>query len=122
MKKLQFIISIVVIFIAFSCEKMDDNYKKYLEENKIYSPKVTNLTADVGLRTATLHWTNPEGDLAKKIFVDYSEDNITIEQMVDSLVLENLEIKTYNISVFTIDAFGNYSVPATIQIFPNGEE
>lgn len=111
----------ILISFFFSCEKMDDNYKEYLDRQKVYSPKINNLSADVGLKTATLYWENPEGEIAKKIFIDYKDDSLKYEQLVDSAVLDNLEIKGYDVSVYTIDAFNNYSVPVTIQIFPNGE-
>lgn len=122
MKKIN-IIGIIVIYIALlSCDKMDDNYKKYIEKEKVYSPKVTNLTAVVGLKTATLNWENPKGDIAKKILITYNSDSLKTENMVNTAVLSNLEIKGYKISVFTIDAFNNYSIPTSIQIFPNGEK
>ncbi|HKL32299.1 MAG TPA: DUF4998 domain-containing protein [Tangfeifania sp.] len=121
MKKIKTLI-ILTLFIAInSCDKMDDNYKEYLELQRTYSPKVTNLSAQAGLKTATLTWDNPQGDIAQKIMVDYQDDSLTFETMVDSVTITDLEIKGYNISVYTIDAFNNYSVPATIQIFPNGE-
>ena len=104
------------------CEKMEDNYSQYLEKEKVYSPKVTNLTAEEGLMEATLFWDNPVGGIARQIKVDYGDSIITSEEMIDSLKLTGLEIKGYDVSVYTLDSFGNVSVPETIQIFPNGEE
>jgi hypothetical protein len=101
---------------------MDDNYKKYLDIQRVYSPKISNLSAVVGLRTATLKWNNPEGNIAKKILIDYQDDSLKFNTMVDSAFLDNLEIKGYTISVYTLDTFNNYSVPVSIQIFPNGEK
>jgi len=121
MKKIKTFIILTLFITVYSCDKMDDNYREYLELQRTYSPKVTNLSAQVGLKTATLNWDNPQGDIAKKIMVDYQDDSLIFETMVDSVILNDLEIKGYNISVYTIDAFNNYSVPATIQIFPNGE-
>jgi hypothetical protein len=119
------IINILLVFglflSLFSCTGMDDNYKQYLEKERVYSPKVSKLTAVVGLKTATLKWENPDSDIAKKILIDYQDDSILFESMVDSAVIDQLEIKGYNVSVYTIDAFNNYSIPTTIQIFPNGE-
>lgn len=121
MKKIKTLIILTLFITVYSCDKMDDNYREYIELQRTYSPKVTNLSAQVGLKTATLTWDNPQGDIAKKIMVDYQDDSLIFETMVDSVFLNDLEIKGYNISVYTIDAFNNYSVPATIQIFPNGE-
>jgi len=122
MKKIKFLFPILFAIIAFSCEKMEDNYAQYLENVTVYSPRVSNLTAQVGLKTATLMWTNPASPIAKKIFIDYGDQQVTLETMQDSYVLENLEIKAYIVAVYTLDEFGNRSVPEKIQIFPNGEE
>ena len=107
--------------INLSCEKMDDNFKEYLELQRSYSPKVNNLTADVGLNTVTLHWENPSGTIAKHILVDFRDDSIYFEQMVDSVSIDSLEIKFYTMTVFTIDEFNNRSVPVSVSVFPNGE-
>ncbi len=121
MKNIKLLSILLFTLLFFACDKMEDNYKQYEDMQRLYSPKITNLTATVGLKTATLEWDNPEGDLAKKIVVDFQDDILKFESLVDSVTLENLEIKGYNISVYTIDAFGNYSIPVSIQIFPNGE-
>ncbi len=117
------IIAFILILVGFvACDKMEDNYQQYLDLNRVYSPKITDLSATVGLKQATLRWTIPPGDLAKKIIVDYQDDILEFEQMVDSVFLDSLEIKGYIISVFTKDKFNNLSVPTSIQIFPNGEQ
>mgnify|MGYP000737151315 CR=1 FL=1 len=120
-KTIKILIALVAILNISGCSKMDDNYIDYLKMEKVYAPKISNLTAVVGLKTATLTWDNPEGDIAKKILIDYQDDSLKFDSMVDTAVLGNLEIKGYDVSVYTIDAFNNYSIPVTIQIFPNGE-
>ena len=120
-KSIKILIALAAILTISGCSKMDDNYIDYLKMEKVYAPKISNLTAVVGLKTATLTWDNPEGDIARKILIDYQDDSLRFETMVDTAVLENLEIKGYDVSVYTIDAFNNYSIPVTIQIFPNGE-
>ncbi|MCF8370058.1 MAG: DUF4998 domain-containing protein [Bacteroidales bacterium] len=108
-------------FQFLSCAKMDDNYSDYLDINKVYSPKVTNLTKIPGLKQVRLKWDNPTGDIAKKIFIDYMDSTVTIDSMITSYHLTGLEIKGYDISVYTMDAFDNLSVPETVSVFPNGE-
>ncbi len=122
MKIKQFIPLLAFLLLFAACSKMEDNYQQYLDMNLIYSPKVTHLTATVGLKQAVLRWENPPGDIAKRILVDYQDDSLRFETLVDSVFLDGLEIKGYRVSVYTIDAFNNYSVPAEIQIFPNGEQ
>ncbi len=122
MRKLaNILIALLAIAAISGCSKMDDNYDEYLKMNKVYAPKINNLKAVVGLKTATLTWDNPEGDIAKKILIDYQDDSLKFDNMVNTAVLDSLEIKGYDVSVYTIDAFNNYSIPVTIQIFPNGE-
>jgi len=121
MKNIKTVGIILLMITFFACDKMEDNYKQYEDMQRMYSPKISNLSAVVGLKTATLKWDNPQGELAKKILVDYQDDSLRFESLVDSVTIDNLEIKGYDVSVYTIDAFNNYSVPVTIQIFPNGE-
>lgn len=121
MKSIQALLMLVLLTGLISCDSMESNYEAYLDEEINYSPKVQNLRADVGLRTATLHWENPRGDIAKQILIKYDQDSLLFESMVDSATLTNLEIKVYQVHVHTIDDFGNYSVPESLQLFPNGE-
>lgn len=123
MKNSLLIILIVsALNLAFwSCDKMEDNYSKYLEEEKIYSPRISNLRAYSGLQTVSMAWDNPDGDIAKYIFIDYQDSTITTDELIDSITIENLLIKGYTIEVYTVDAYGNLSVPAAVNIFPNGE-
>ncbi|HYX09735.1 MAG TPA: DUF4998 domain-containing protein [Bacteroidales bacterium] len=121
MKKINFLLVNLFVLMLVSCDKMGDNFKQYLETEHVYAPKVSNLSASERLREATLYWDNPDGDIAKKIFIDYEDDSLLIDQMVDSAVITNLEIKGYTVSVYTIDAFDHRSVPVSITVFPNGE-
>lgn len=123
--KINQIITISALFAALlfaSCEKMDYNYAKYLETEKVYAPRIQNLVAKSALREVTLTWDNPAGSIAKQILIDYQDSTLTTENMIDSITINNLEIKGYVFSVYTIDAFGNFSIPTSINVFPNGEE
>ena len=71
MKKIKTIAYLILLVSIAACSKMDDNYKQYLEMDRIYSPKISNLEAIVGLKKATLLWENPPGNIATKILVDY---------------------------------------------------
>lgn len=113
---------ILMILLIDSCSKMDDNYAHYLNDATIYSPKVTNVQVKALLKEIILTWDNPAGDIAKKIQVSYQDSTIVSQNMIDSLHLKNLEIKGYTISIYTLDAFGNLSVPETVTAFPNGED
>jgi len=117
-------ISVVLVGMLFgfsSCDDMEDNYEQYLEEI-IYSPRVTNLSAVNSFKTVTLSWDNPQSNIAQKIIIRYDEEEILYNEMVNTAIVKNLEVKGYEMSVYTLDADGNYSVPALIYVFPNGEE
>jgi hypothetical protein len=103
-----------------SCGEMDDNYKDYLT-NRVYSPKIQNLSATNGYKECTLKWDNPSGNIAKTIEVHYDDEVLSFATMIDSLVITDLEIKGYSIQVYTIDNYGNNSVPSEAYIFPSGE-
>lgn len=112
------------LFIALfftNCEGMDENYKDYLTNVKVYSPRVTDLTVVSGLKEVTLSWKNPRGKIAVKNAVKLQDSTIVLDGLAETYKLTNLEIKGYVVSVYTVDKFDNYSVPATISIFPNGE-
>ena len=116
------IISLLIIAIYLTnCEEMDANYKDYLTNVKVYSPRVTDLSVVSGLKEATLTWKNPQGKIAVKNAVKLQDSTIMLDGLTETYKLTNLEIKGYVVSVYTVDKFDNYSVPATISIFPNGE-
>lgn len=112
---------IILALMLTNCNSMEDNYNDYLNNVKTYSPRVTNLKAVSGLRVATLTWKNPNGNLAKKNAICFEDSTIILEPLVETYTLTNMDIKGYTISVYTIDQFNNYSVPASVSIFPNGE-
>ncbi len=121
MEKTKYWLMALVITFVLGCEKMEDNYQAYIS-NRIYSPKVIDLTATVGYRTALLEWTNPAGDIAKTIEIVYDDEVINSSELISNYQLSELELKGYVIYVYTVDQHGNRSVPAQVYIFPSGEE
>jgi len=122
MKTLKIISFLFVALLLANCDSMDDNYKDYLKNGQVYSPRVTNLAASTGLKEATLTWKNPLGNIAVKNAIRLQDSTIVLDGLVETYKFTNLKIIGYQISVYTIDKFNNYSVPASISIFPNGEE
>lgn len=122
MKALKYILIGLMGLLFAACEQMDYNYEQYLEEEVVYSPSVRNLEAESFLKEVTLRWDNPPSNIAKNIIIDYQDSVITTETMIDSVHLVNLAVKGYTILVYTKDAFGNVSIPASVTAFPNGED
>jgi len=121
MKTIKIIGFLLIALFFGNCEGMDDNYKDYLTDVKVYSPRVTDLTVVSGLKEVTLSWKNPQGKIAVKNAMKLQDSTIVFDGLTETYKLKNLEIKGYVVSVYTVDKFNNYSVPATISIFPNGE-
>jgi hypothetical protein len=111
-----------ILLACCACDSMDDNYKDYLYNVQQYSPSVRNLTHVDALGTVELFWENPPGNLAVKIKIDWEAGADTINEMIEYYKLENLEIRGYDISVYTIDRYGNLSVPVTVSAFPGNSE
>jgi hypothetical protein len=119
--KIYSILIILAVLLVTACESIEDTYSKYLEDTIVYSPKVRNVRTYATLKEVSLAWDNPSGSIAKKIMIDYQDDTLITETLVDTIVITGLEIKGYTMSIYTMDAFGNLSVPASVVVFPNGE-
>ena len=127
MKRLIYIISIVcmVLVSATSCKDMDDNYKEYLDNIPTYAPAVRNLRAvssEPG--SLTLMWDIVDDThliktmriVVKKTATDIR--TIEIPEVVTQYTVTDLELQGYEFDVFTIDGFGNLSIPVTETFTP----
>lgn len=117
MKRILFIAICILSFTA-SCTDMDDNYKQYLEEIPTYSPTVTDVSAvspEAG--TLTLTWELPKIQLAESIEIVYKETNTVWDKveldLVTTYTLTGLKLQGYTIEIYTIDKFGNRSIPVS---------
>lgn len=123
MKKIFFVLATALSLYA--CDSMDSNYRDYLRNVQQYSPCIRNIEVTIpALYTILLTWENPPGNVAQKIKIVWgTEENesIIFDEMITSYLLENMEIKGYDISVYTIDRYGNLSVPVTVVAFPGSE-
>ena len=119
-KKLIYLV--MVAFLALmstvSCKDMDDNYKEYLEDIPTYSPAVRNLTAsspEAG--SLTLKWEIVDDThlikairiLVKKTAADIR--TIDIPEVVTEYTVRDLDLQGYEFDVYTVDGFGNLSIP-----------
>ena len=127
MRRLIYSIAIgcIVLFTAVSCEDMDDNYKEYLDNIPTYAPAVRNLRAvspEPG--QLTLMWAIVDAThliqkmriVVKKTATDIR--TIDIPEVVNEYTVTDLELQGYEFEVFTIDGFGNLSIPVTETFTP----
>ena len=111
----------LIILTATSCKDMDDNYSQYLENIPTYSPAVRNLSAvspEAG--TLTLKWDLlDETNLVKAIRIVVKKtktDTFTID--IPEYTIPGLDLQAYEFDVFTVDDFGNLSIPITAIFTP----
>ena len=111
---------LAICLFLIACDKMEDNYKQYLGEYN-YSGKIDSLRVYSGFERVVLAWDNPKDQKSKKIRVIYGPDSLVkdYDQLVDSISIDNLNEGTgYEFIVYTLDAYGNLSVPTSITAFP----
>ena len=123
MKKILFFLCTGLLTLS-SCGKMDDNYRAYIDEHQTYSPKVSGVLArsqEVG--SITLRWVLPDSDLPRTMEIVYAEsstksESVKIDKLVTAYTFTGLLEQGYTFKIYTIDMFGNLSVPATYTFNP----
>ena len=112
------VISCAVLVSGTSCEDMDHNYREYLDNIPTYSPAVRNLRAVSSQPgNLTLMWDIvDETNLIKSMRIVVKKtatDKRTIEipQVVTEYTVTDLELQGYEFEVYTIDGYGNLSIP-----------
>lgn len=127
MKRLIYLIAIscLVLISGTSCEDMDSNYREYLDNIPTYSPAVRNLRAvSTQPGSLTLMWDIVDDThliksmriVVKKTSTD--QRTIDIPEVVTEYLVTDLELQGYEFEVFTIDGFGNLSIPVTETFTP----
>ena len=127
MKRLIYLIAIscLVLISSASCEDMDSNYKEYLDNIPTYSPAVRNLRAespqpgDLKLMWDIVdetHLIKSMRIVVKKTATDMR--TIEIPEVVTEYTVTGLELQGYEFEVFTIDGYGNLSIPVTETFTP----
>lgn len=127
MKKVIFFLSLIcaTALTLTSCGEMDDNYEQYLENIPTYSPAVRNLKAispEAG--SLTLSWEIVDDTnlikgiqiVAKKTATDMK--TYEINEVVTEYTISGLDLQGYEFSVYTIDGFGNRSIPVSATFTP----
>ncbi len=116
MKRIELVLCVLLLALGVSsCSNMDELYKDYLT-GSIYSGKVSDLKATAGNQRVLLQWTNPKDQISKRIKVVYGEPEeiVETESLVDELYIEDLSMGSYEFTVYTMDEYGNLSIPTSI--------
>lgn len=110
--------------LAVACDPMDSNYRHYIDEHQTYSPRVENLaarSAEVG--SLTLRWTLPESTLPQTMEIVYAEsstssETIKVDKLITAYTFDGLKEQGYTFRIYTLDVFGNRSVPVIHDFTP----
>jgi len=117
-----------IIFTAFlwSCEDMYVNQQKYAGEI-VYPAKYDTIIGYIGFERVEIDLMKagrlPSSEInlgkAKKTRIEYDDQVIEIDSLVSYVNITGLEqSKLYRFSIFTIDEYGNESVPQEIALIP----
>ena len=121
MKKMKLYISLIalVMFIFFSCEKMNDFHYDYIKDGEIrYTTKVDSVVSYAGENRVKISGILNQAfgvDLITVYYNDYNDsvlfdyDRIGEIDTID-IMLDNLEEKSYSFNIYTSNAEGNTSI------------
>lgn len=119
---------IILIAIGFnSCDKMDDNYKSYLEDGEIlYIPKPLNLTGKTGNQRIQLEWNVSSNVKIDNWVVSYDDVIVKIpnensKSTSKQYVIDGVDEGNYIFSVWSESENGNASIKDNIVLTVFGE-
>ena len=123
MKNIGQIIIVVLLWNCFSCEEIEDNYKKYTTET-VYPGKADSLRTYIGIEKVYLAWEKPTDVKTQKMVIKYSEkDSIISETIIDTIVVSGLDSgDSYTFEIFSIDSNLNQSVKEYVDLLPVSQD
>ena len=116
-----FIVLFVISMIIFSCGDMDSIHEDYLQGEQVYAGKLDTLKIRPGYYRAQLDGQTQFLGNSTKIIIEYDDEveiyDILSENINDgiySMILPELDEKSYEFSVTTQDNLGNLSVSQVV--------
>ena len=114
-----FIASILVL--ALSCGDMDSIHQDYLDGEEVYAGKLDTLKVKPGYYRAQLEGQTQFLGNSTQIIIEYDDEleiydiiNENISDGVYSMILPNLDERSYEFTVTTQDEIGNLSVSQVV--------
>lgn len=121
------LLSLIVFAALFiSCEDMYTNQEKY-EGEIVYPAKFDTIIGRIGFERVEIDLMKagriPSSKIklgkAKKTVIEYDKEVITIDSLASWVNITNLKAtKLYRFKIFTVDEYGNKSVPQEIALIP----
>lgn len=119
MKKIYFIILTIILTIAqYSCSKMDDTYRQFLEGGAItYSEKPDSIKTHSGRNRIVISWKSITDPRVKTLKVFWDGDSKSKEMNITSeadttILIDGLTEGNHIFNLYTYDTDGNKSVKA----------
>lgn len=123
--KKYFFLILVLPFFA-NCSKMNDNIEKYAGEI-VYPAGYDTIIGNVGfervelklLKAGIIPSKNINLGNARKTLIEYDSIKLTLDSLVSVISIPDLKLpKLYRFKVYTLDQYGNKSVPQEIALIP----
>lgn len=110
----------MVLGLAFSCSKMEDNFKGHLEREKVlYAGKVDSVSTKVGYNRIQFEISNSVQNIETvrifwNEFADSTDVSIDGQSGIFSKIVPNISERDYNFQMVSIDNNGNKSLPFSV--------
>ncbi|MDR1887757.1 MAG: discoidin domain-containing protein [Prevotellaceae bacterium] len=127
MKKILFMLVSFFALFCLSCTDRHDNVKQFAEEETIYPGMYDTIGGKIGFERVEIDLLKagriPESQIklgkAKKTLIEYDNEEVLINSLCSWVNITGLtQSKLYRFKVFTIDEFGDKSVPQEIALIP----
>ena len=111
----------ILFFLIFSCGDIDSIHEEYLQGETIYAGKLDTLAIRPGYYRAQLEGQTQFLGSSNQLIIEYDDqvdiyplEEGTIEDGIFSLILPNLDEKSYEFTITTQDPIGNLSVSQVV--------
>lgn len=115
------LLACILFFLIFSCGDIDSIHEEYLQGETIYAGKLDTLAIRPGYYRAQLEGQTQFLGSSNQLIVEYDDqvdiyplEDGTIEDGIFSLILPNLDEKSYEFTITTQDPIGNLSVSQVV--------
>ncbi len=112
---------VFLVFANYSCGDMDSIHEEYLQGEQVYAGKLDTLKIRPGYYRAQLEGQTQFLGNSNQIIIEYDDqtefhdiDDENINDGIYTMILENLDEKSYEFNVTTLDELGNLSVSQTV--------
>ncbi len=126
MKNILLLLTALIAFATWSCEKMYDRHEVY-EGEIVYPARFDTIHGKIGFERVEIDLMKagriPSSQIrmgkAKNTVIEFDDQEIVIDSLVSWVNIEGLtQTKLYRFKVYTTDEFGNKSVPQEIALIP----